>query len=78
MSRQITPTPLTDDDHKARELFVEQRKELGLDPRQLANELGMSPRAIHFYEKGERVIPQHARKAMDMLVALKGQKEVAL
>ena len=67
MKRDITPTPLTAEDQKFRLAFVAMREELNLTLPELAHELGMTPRAVRFYENGERVIPQHVRRMMDLL-----------
>lgn len=67
MRKQIKPTPLNADDQKVRTAFIGMRQELGLSRMEMATEIGMSERAVQFYESGERVIPQHVRRMMDLL-----------
>lgn len=65
--RQVVPTPLTHEDQKFRLAFIAMREELNLSMSELANELGMTARAVRFYENGDRVIPKHVRRMMEML-----------
>lgn len=49
------------------EQLTEWRTAKGLTPTQLANLLGVTYRAVHYWERGERQIPPTVEKLLELL-----------
>lgn len=51
--------------------FVQARGKLGLTTAQMADAIGVTLRAVQYWESGERAIPPMAEKLVDNLLAAK-------